>query len=243
MEDFLTRETMLLGKPAVDRLHSSRVAVVGIGGVGSAAVEALCRAGVGELILCDRDVVSQSNCNRQLCALRSTIGRSKAEVMAERCRDINPDCNVRTLCMSYGEKTREELFSLGPDYIIDAIDMVTAKIDLIVTARSRGVPILSAMGTGNKLDPTRLEFEKLEKTSVCPLCRIMRRELGARGIKGHRVIYSKETPIKPITPPDGDRRQKSLPGSVSWVPPVAGMMLAGRCVLDLTGCEGGQAGD
>ena len=234
MSEAFLRERMLLGAPAMERLANSSVAVFGIGGVGSYAAEALVRAGVGSLTLIDHDTVSETNLNRQLCALRSTIGRAKAEVMAERVRDINPLCKVEAICLRYSEETKEQFFDRSYDYVVDAIDLVSCKISLILTAMSRNIPIISAMGTGNKLDPTRFEITDLSKTSGCPLARVLRRELRERGVLHHTVLYSKEPPLSPADaePPPPGRR--SVPGSVSWVPSCAGLMLAGYVVRKLT---------
>lgn len=233
MPDAFLREQMLLGPAALERLAECSVAVFGIGGVGSYAAEALARAGIGTLTLIDHDTVSETNLNRQLCALRSTIGRGKAAVMAERVSDINPGCKVTPLRLRYSEDTKEQFFDRRYDYIIDAIDLVSCKISLILTARERGVPIISAMGTGNKLDPTQFEITDLSKTMGCPLARILRKELRARGLLHHTVLYSKEPPLSPAgeeAPPPG---RKSVPGSVSWVPSCAGLMLAGYVVRQL----------
>ncbi len=229
------RTAMALGEEAVEQLSAATVALVGVGGVGSYAAEALARAGVGRIILCDHDVVSLSNLNRQLCALHSTIGRNKAEVMAERLRDINPAAAVEALPIFYSAETREALFSCGAAHMIDAIDTVTAKIDLIVTAKERGVALVSALGTGNKLDPSRLRISDLSKTSVCPLARVMRRELKARGVLHHRVLWSDEPPLTPLALEAAPEGKRSVPASLSWVPSVAGLMLAGDVILSIVG--------
>ena len=234
MTERFIRNEMLLGPRAMEKLKSSHVCVVGLGGVGSCAAEALARSGVGELTLVDRDAYSLSNINRQLGALTSTAGRSKAEVMAERVRDINPDCAVHPLAIHYDRETLDSFFD-GLDYIADAIDLVSCKIDLICRARDRGIPVLSALGTGNKLDPSRLEVTDLSLTRGCPLARVMRRELGRRDIRHMKVVYSSEeaVPCAPLEAPPPGRR--SVPGSVPWVPPIAGIMMAGAIVMDLAG--------
>lgn len=234
MTERFIRNEMLLGPRAMEKLKSSHVCVVGLGGGGSCAAEALARSGVGELTLVDRDAYSLSNINRQLGALTSTAGRSKAEVMAERVRDINPDCAVHPLAIHYDRETPEGFFD-GLDYIADAIDLVSCKIDLICRARERGIPVLSALGTGNKLDPSRLEVTDLSLTRGCPLARVMRRELGRRDIRHLKVVYSSEeaVPCAPLEAPPPGRR--SVPGSVPWVPPIAGIMMAGAIVMDLAG--------
>lgn len=229
---FLERQEMLLGPEACAFLNSSRVAVVGIGGVGGGAAEALVRCGVGQILLVDHDVVSDSNRNRQLVALSSTVGRPKAEVMAARLRDINPQAEVEALVRCYTPEDREFLFQWQPDYILDAIDMVTAKLDLIQQAHEREIPILSVMGTGNKLDPFGFQRADIYDTTVCPLCRVVRRELKKRGISHHEVIYSREQPLTPLVPA-GKGERRGTPGSVAFVPPAVGMMAAGEAVKSL----------
>lgn len=234
MEQAFQREQVLLGREAMERLARAHVMVVGIGGVGSYAAEGLARAGVGALTLVDSDTVGLTNLNRQLCALHSTLGRNKAEVMAERIRDISPDCRVSALAAHYDEEHKERFFTAPCDYIVDAIDLVSCKLSLICTALERGIPIISAMGTGNKLDPTQFCVTDIYKTSGCHLARILRRELRARGVKRHTVLYSRELPHAQLesgeAPPPGRR---SVPGSVSWVPSCAGLMLAGYVVQAL----------
>lgn len=233
MSDPFIREGMLLGSAAMEQLRKSHVIVFGIGGVGSYAAEGLARAGIGALTLVDNDTVGESNLNRQLCALHSTLGRNKAEVMAQRVRDINPDCRVTALPLYYSEETKAQFFPGDYDYVIDAIDLVSCKLSLIQTAMACNIPIISAMGTGNKLDPTQFRITDISKTSGCHLARIMRRELRNRGIVHHTVLFSEELPLDPAqteTPPPGRR---SIPGSVSWVPSCAGLMLAGFVVQAL----------
>lgn len=227
------REEMLLGSAAVEKLKNSHVLVFGIGGVGSYAAEGLARAGVGALTLVDNDTVGETNINRQLCALHSTVGQNKAEVMAQRVLDINPDCKVTALPLYYSEETKGDFFPGNYDYIIDAIDLVSCKLSLIQTAMTNQIPIISAMGTGNKLDATQFRITDISKTSGCHLARIMRKELRNRGILHHTVLYSEELPMEPQqteAPPPGRR---SVPGSVSWVPSCAGLMLAGYVVQAL----------
>lgn len=233
MSDAFLREEMLLGAAAMQRLAQAHVIVFGIGGVGSYVAEGLARAGVGALTLVDNDTVGQTNLNRQLCALRSTIGQYKSDVMARRILDINPDCRVTSMPELYNDERKERFFSQRYDYIVDAIDLVSCKLSLIQTALERNIPIVSAMGTGNKLDPTQFCITDIAKTSGCHLARIMRRELRARGIEHHTVLYSQELPQKPDeleAPPPGRR---TIPGSVSWVPSCAGLMLAGYVVQEL----------
>ena len=233
MNDIFLRTRMLLGDDAMDRLASSHVAVFGLGGVGSYAVEALARSGVGELTLVDRDTLSPSNINRQLYALHSTVGQPKAEVAARRCLDINPALRVHTLCETYDADHREAFFTAKYDFIIDAIDLVSCKLDLISQALARSIPIISALGTGNKLDPSLLCVSDISKTSGCPLARVMRRELKDRGIRHLPVVFSPEQPAetRQLDTPDPGRR--SVPASVSWVPSCAGLMLGGYVVRQL----------
>ncbi len=233
MNDIFLRTRMILGDDAMDRLARSHVAVFGLGGVGSYATEALARSGVGELTLVDRDTLSPSNINRQLYALHSTVGQPKAEVAARRCLDINPALRIHTICKTYDADHREEFFPVKYDFIIDAIDLVSCKLDLISQAQARGIPIISALGTGNKLDPSLLRVSDISKTSGCPLARVMRRELRDRGIRHLPVVFSPEQPAetRQLDTPDPGRR--SVPASVSWVPSCAGLMLGGYVVQQL----------
>lgn len=234
-EQFLRTE-MLLGSAALQKLQASHVAVFGLGGVGSYAAEGLIRAGVGELTLIDSDTVSVTNINRQLYALHSTVGLPKAEVAAARCRDINPAAVLHPIVGSYDAAHREAFFA-GYDYIVDAIDLVSCKLDLIEQAQMRGIPILSALGTGNKLDATRLQVTDISRTCGCPLARVMRKELRSRGITHLKVVFSPEEPHENTqleSPPPGRR---AVPASVSWVPAAAGLLMAGTVVRDLTGVE------
>lgn len=235
MEDRFARQRMLMGDEAMSRLERAHVAVFGLGGVGSWAAEALARGGVGRLTLVDFDTVSLTNINRQILAVSSTVGRYKAELAAERVRNINPGIEARALCARYAPETREEFFA-DYDYIIDAIDLVSCKLDLIQTAREKGIPVISCMGTGNKLDPSLFRISDISKTFADPLARVMRRELKNRGIKKQTVLWSPELPKENYEteekPPQGRR---SIPGSVSWVPPAAGMQLAGWVIRSITG--------
>lgn len=226
MNQQFSREIMLLGEDGLARLQRAHVAVFGVGGVGSFVAEALARAGVGTITLVDNDTVCESNLNRQLVALHSTIGQYKTDVMAARIADINPACQVRCIRSFYEEANKEEFFSQDFDYIADAIDSVPSKLSLIETALARKIPIISSMGTGNRLDPTRFVITDISKTSGCPLARVMRRELRNRGITHHTVLSSTELPRKPLPAAEPGARQ-SVPGSVSWTPPCAGMMIAG----------------
>lgn len=234
MPDAFSRERMLLGEEAVERLQKSHVIVFGLGGVGSFAVEALARAGVGELTLVDHDTVSLTNLNRQLYALHSTMGRWKAEVACERVRDINPGCRVHVIPEFYLPEHAERFWGARYDYIVDAIDTVSAKIDLACRAQELGIPIIASMGTGNKLDPSRFEVADIYDTQVCPLCRVMRRELKKRGVKKLKVVYSREEPRKPA-PCEEETGKRTVPGSISFVPPTAGLLLAGEVIRALSG--------
>lgn len=224
---------MLLGADAMARLRRCHVIVFGLGGVGSYAAECLARSGVGELTLVDQDTISVTNINRQLYALRSTVGQPKVEVAARRCADIDPELRVHPICATYDAAHRDRFFSTHYDYIVDAIDLVSCKLDLIEQARLRRIPILTALGTGNKLDPTLLQVTDISKTSGCPLARVMRRELRARDIRRLKVVYSPEEPAETQqleTPPPGRR---SVPASVAWVPATAGLLMGSVVVRDL----------
>lgn len=225
MSDQYSRTEMIIGAEAVEKIRTASVMVFGIGGVGSYAVEGLARAGVGRLVLVDNDVVDITNINRQLPALHSTVGRPKASVMAERVKDINPDCEVEAVECFFMPDTEDSFDFTGFDYVVDAIDTVTGKLTLIEKAYKEGVPVISSMGTGNKLDPTQFKIVPVEKTKVCPLAKVMRKELKNRGIKGVKVLYSEEEPIKH----DGER----TPGSISFVPSVAGLIIAGEVIRDI----------
>ena len=224
---------MLLGADAMARLRRCHVIVFGLGGVGSYAAECLARSGVGELTLVDQDTISVTNINRQLYALRSTVGQSKAEVAARRCADIDPELRVHPICATYDAAHRDRFFSTHYDYIVDAIDLVSCKLDLIEQARLRRIPILTALGTGNKLDPTLLQVTDISKTSGCPLARVMRRELRARDIRRLKMVYSPEEPAETQqleAPPPGRR---SVPASVAWVPATAGLLMGSVVIRDL----------
>ena len=231
-ENFLRTE-MLLGPTAMEKLAASHVAVFGLGGVGSWCAEALARTGIGELTLVDQDTVGESNINRQILALESTVGRPKAAVMAERLLDIAPALRVHPLTARYEAADREQFFDLRYDYIVDAIDLVACKLDLIQTAMDRKIPIISALGTGNKLDATRLEICDIAKTQGCPLARVVRKELRRRGITHHQVVYSSEEALEPAQPELPPPGRRSVPGSLVWVPATAGMLLAQHVVLQL----------
>lgn len=234
MREEFERTGLLLGEDAVELLGQKRVAVFGVGGVGGYTAEALARSGIGALDLIDRDTVSLSNINRQIIALHSTVGRPKVEVMKERILDIDPGCDVRTYECFYLPENAGQFCMEEYDYVVDAVDTVTAKLELAVQAQKAGTPIISSMGAGNKLDPSRFEVADLCETSVCPLARVMRRELKKRGIVHLKVVYSKEEPQMPgLREPQDERR--SVPGSVAFVPSVAGLMIAGEVIMDLAG--------
>lgn len=222
-----SRTVQLIGQEALNRLAQSRVILFGVGGVGSFTAEALCRAGIGSITLVDGDTVAESNLNRQLVALHSTIGLSKAEVMKARMLDINPGMDVRALTLFYDSDTADRIDLSQYDYVVDAIDSVTSKLLLIEKCHALNVPCISCMGAGNKLDPTQFEIADLSKTSVCPLARVMRRELKNRSILHHKVVYSKEPPVNT----SGER----TPASISFVPSAAGLILAGAVIRDLIG--------
>jgi tRNA A37 threonylcarbamoyladenosine dehydratase len=232
MDDRTMRLRMLLGEPAVEKLKNSHVAVFGLGGVGSWCAEALARSGIGRLTIIDSDDVSATNINRQLCALASTVGQGKAEVMAARIRDINPDIAVTPLRGLYDAEHRENFFG-DYDYIADCIDLVSCKVDLIQTAMERGIPIISALGTGNKLDAEKLTVCDISVTHGCPLARVVRKELRVRGIEHHTVVFSPEEGVKPEAleaPPPGRR---SVPGSAVWVPAAAGLLMCQHIITEL----------
>lgn len=227
------RSELLLGEGSTEKLRNSKVIVFGVGGVGSYTVEALARAGIGSITVVDNDDVAESNINRQLIATVSTVGQDKVEVARRRILDINPGCNVKAI-KAFVTKDNTDDFSLSEyDYIIDAIDTVSAKIALAVEADTKGIPMISSMGTGNKLDGTRFEVSDIYKTSVCPLARVMRYELKKRGVKKLKVVYSKEEPLTPTKSDAENSAKRQTPGSVPFVPGVAGLIIAGEVIKDL----------
>ena len=237
MREEFSRMGLLLGEEALSRLEGARVAVFGLGGVGGYTVEALARAGIGHLDLIDSDTVSLSNRNRQILATRSTLGLPKTEAAKRRVLDINEEAQVTTWELFYNADTADKFDLRAYDYIVDAIDTVTAKLLLIQRAHEAGTPIISCMGTGNKLDPTAFQVTDISKTSMCPLARVMRKELGKRGIKHLKVVYSQE---EAMTPHGAEEEmaalgKRQIPGSVSFVPGAAGLILAGEVIRDLTG--------
>ena len=235
MHEQFSRTGILLGAEAVEKLQKSRVAVFGIGGVGGYTVEALARCGVGQLDLIDSDTVSVSNINRQILATHSSVGRLKVDVAKDRILDINPDCVVRTYPIFYLPETAAEFDFTQYDYIVDAIDTVTGKLQLVERAVAAGTPIICSMGTGNKLDPSAFMVSDISKTSMCPLARIIRKELKKRGINHLKVVYSQEEALTPDVDPEELARsgKRQIPGSVAFVPGAAGLILAGEVVKDL----------
>lgn len=227
MSSQFSRTELLIGKEGIEKLQKAKVAVFGIGGVGSFVVEGLVRAGIGNFVLVDNDKVCLTNLNRQIIATTKTIGKSKVEVAKERILEINPNANVEIYQEFFMPNTELKIIDKSIDYIVDAIDTVTAKIELAVEAKEMNIPIISSMGTGNKLDPTKFEVADIYKTSVCPLAKVMRKELKKRDIKKLKVVYSKEEPIKTYT----DKKQ--VPGSISFVPSVAGLIIAGEVIKDM----------
>lgn len=233
MSEELIRTSLLIGEDSVERLAKCKVAVFGVGGVGGYVAEALARSGVGNIDLFDKDEVSLSNINRQIIALHSTVGKNKAVVMKERIADINPEINVNAYEVFYLPENADQYPFNKYDYIVDAVDTVTAKIEIITRAVAKNIPVISSMGAGNKLDPCQFEAADISQTSVCPLARVMRRELKKRDIEGVKVVYSKEQAKKP-SPEIVSESGKVTPGSVAYVPSVAGLIIAGEVVHDLT---------
>lgn len=222
MQNQFSRTESLIGKEGVDKLRKAKVAIFGIGGVGSYVVESLVRAGIGGFILVDNDKVDSTNLNRQIIATTETIGKFKVDVAKERILQINPEVKVQTF-QEFFLPESPELFDKTVDYVVDCVDTVTAKIELVVRCEKQNIPIISSMGTGNKLDATKFEISDIYNTSVCPLAKVMRKELKARNIQHLKVVYSKEEPV----------RKSQIPGSISFVPSVAGLLMAGEVVKDL----------
>lgn len=227
---------MIYGEKGMEKLHAAKVAVFGIGGVGGYVVEALARSGIGHLLLVDKDVVSVTNINRQIVALHSTVGKSKVKVMKDRCLDINPNITVEEKeCFFLPENSGSFDFN-GYSYIVDAVDTVTAKIEIIKKAKEADIPVISCMGAGNKIDPTKFMVADIEKTTVCPLARVMRRELRARGIKDVKVLFSTEKPVETETDKGAEKKgMGTAPGSTAFAPSVAGLIIAGTVINDLIG--------
>lgn len=242
-----SRTALMFGQDAMEKLAHSRVAVFGIGGVGGYTVEALVRSGIGAIDIIDNDTVCVTNINRQIFATHKTVGKFKVDAAAERIKEINPDVKVRTYKTFFSHETENQFNFSDYDYVVDAIDTVTGKIALVVNANNSGTPIISSMGAGNKVDPTAFEVTDIYKTSVCPLARVMRRELKQRGIKSLKVVFSKEVPLAPIsaiqnrlqendnpvTAKDGHTSRRQIPSSNAFVPSVAGLIIAGEVIKDL----------
>lgn len=235
MTNQFIRTAMLIGESAIKKLNNSRVALFGIGGVGGFTAEALARAGIGHFDLIDNDTVSITNLNRQIIALHSTVGKFKTEVMRDRILDINPNAEVIIHNCFYLPETKVDFDFTKYDYVVDAVDTVTAKLSIIEESKKADVPIISSMGTGNKLNPTMLEVADISKTSVCPLAKVMRYELKKRGIKRVKVVYSKENPLTPLFDTDENITKRITPGSISFVPSAAGLIIASEVIKDLTG--------
>ena len=249
MENQFERTELLLGKDAIQKLKNAHVAVFGVGGVGGFVVEALVRSGVGEIDVIDKDTVSLSNINRQIIALHSTVGQPKVEVIKNRALDINPNVKINTFETFFLPDTADMFDFSKYDYVVDAIDTVKGKIEIILRAEKAGVKIISSMGAGNKLDPTQFHVADIYKTTMCPLAKVMRHELKKRGVKKLKVVYSTEKPVRPledmsvscrshcVCPPGTAHKcteRRDIPGSVAFVPPVAGLILAGEVIKDLT---------
>lgn len=235
MSERFSRTELLFGAEAMNRLSSARVAVFGVGGVGGYAAEALVRSGIGSIDLIDNDTVSESNLNRQIIALNSTIGQYKVDAAKARIADINPDCKVTARKLFFMPDTADMFDFSVYDYVIDAIDTVTGKIEIIMRAKSAGVPVISSMGAGNKLDPTAFKAVDIYATSVCPLARVMRREMKKRGIKSLKVVYSEEEAIRPYNAGISGQSGKPVPGSTAFVPSAAGLIIASEVIKDLIG--------
>ena len=235
MEDMFSRSRALLGEAALSKLRGSSVIVFGLGGVGSFTAEALARSGIGALTLVDGDTVSESNINRQLCALHSTVGCDKAAVAASRLADIAPECRITPVKAVYLPENAGEFDLSAFDYVADAIDTVSAKLELAVRSEAAGVPLISCMGTGNKLDPTLLRVSDITKTEVCPLCRVMRRELRARGVAHLKCVWSPEAPAKPKDDIPSGSPSRHAPASMMFVPASAGILMAKEIICDIIG--------
>ena len=245
-----SRTELLIGKEGLEKLKNAKIAVFGVGGVGSFVVEGLARAGIGNFVIIDDDKICLTNINRQIIATRKTVGKFKVDVMKERILDINPDANVETHQEFYLPNSESNIINKDLTYVVDCVDTVTAKIEIVMQCKKLGIPVISSMGTGNKLDPTRFEISDIYKTSICPLAKVMRKELRKRNIDSLKVLYSKEEPIKIdetancscktncICPPGTKRKctsRNQVPGSVSFVPSVAGLIIAGEIVKDIIG--------
>ena len=244
MNDQFQRTRMLIGQENLDKLAAAKVLVFGVGGVGGDVCEALCRAGVGRIDIVDRDIVDVTNINRQIIATHDTVGKPKVEVCRQRMLSINPDIQVSARQCFYLPDRADEFDFAAYDYIVDAVDNVTAKIDIICNAKAAGTPVISSMGTANKLDPTMFKIADIEKTKVCPLAKVVRKELRKRGVSGVKVLYSEEEPKKPLYNPtesensddpciSSPEQKKAAPASISFVPPAAGLIIAGQVISDI----------
>lgn len=234
MSERFSRTELLVGRKNMERFAAARVAVFGVGGVGGYVVEALARTGIGTLDLIDNDVVSESNMNRQIIATTKTVGEYKVDAAKRRIQEINPEAKVNTYKTFYMPETADQFDFTEYDYVVDAIDTVTGKIEIIIQAEKAGVPVISSMGAGNKLNPAAFEVADIYKTSVCPLAKVMRRELKKRNIKHLKVVYSKEEPLTPLVK-IGEEKRRQLPGSMAFVPSAAGLIIAGEVIRDLMG--------
>lgn len=234
-ESAFSRTEMILSKEAMQKIYNSKVAVFGVGGVGSYVIEALARTGVGNFIIVDNDIISISNINRQLIATTSTIGLPKVEVVKRRILDINPNANIEIYQTFFLPENANSINLDDCDYIVDAIDTVTAKIQLALISKKKNIPIIASLGTGNKLDPLKLEIDDIYNTSICPLAKVMRRELKRRGIENLKVLYSKEVPIKVNIKNEENSTRRSIPGSIVFVPSVAGLIIAAEVIKYITG--------
>ena len=230
MSNQSSRTELLIGKDGVEKLQNSKVVVFGIGGVGSYVVEGLARAGIGEFILIDKDIVDETNINRQIIATTKTIGKPKVDVSKQRIIEINPNAKVETYKEFFMPESKD-FFNETIDYVIDCVDTITAKIEIIIRAKKHNIPVISCMGTGNKLNPTEFEIADIYSTSICPLAKVMRKELKQRGIESLKVVYSKEEPLKTNT--FDEETNKQIPGSISFVPSVAGLIIASEVVKDI----------
>ena len=227
-----SRTELMIGKEGIQKLQNAKIAIFGLGGVGSYALEGLVRAGIGNFVLVDNDKIDITNINRQLLATTKTIGKLKVEVAKERIHEINPETKVETY-VEFFLPTSKNIITNDIDYIIDAVDTVTAKIELVIRANKLNIPIISSMGTGNKLDPTKFEVADIYNTSVCPLAKVMRKELKIRKIEKLKVVYSKEKPIKTFENKDENQKKNQIPSSISFVPSVAGLIIAGEVIKDI----------
>ena len=238
------RTEFLLGKEGMEKLYKSKVQIFGVGGVGGYVVEALARSGVGHIIIVDKDVVDITNVNRQIPALQTTVGQAKVDVLAERVKQINPEIIIETYHEYANKDNMDEILQKDVDYVVDAIDNITSKILLIEKCKEYNIPIMSSMGAGNKLNPTKLEVADIFKTSICPMAKVMRHELKRRGVKKLKVVYSKEKPITPQYPEaiqkELEGQRKKTPGSTAFTPAVAGLIIASEVVKDLSGIRGDE---